>query len=306
MTQKYMYWAPQIFGKDHACALFELNGRTSLRYFGEKSPGDKGVFAWGEVMNVGFDDYLYNRTLVLNVGFDETKTEIMSNEFFVQPCAMIPAYWAGNYIFDSQEHVLNKRKEWYEWNQDTNPDAFNWDEVDIPEPTKIPEYIDKDIPVMENIQRILDIADPDLVCSTVSMRDESIDIDLKKYKHVIPYKSQGYKYLLLDLLGSTNPKDLQYFSDVEELFKEQLHKFKTYIRCLEDNECEWEWLDISDDEDYKEKFNIEKTLDFISNDPRWFDPIVQTNMTMKCSNLVDKYFDRYYNVLNDFFPKVLS
>lgn len=306
MTQKYMYWAPQIFGKDHACALFELNGRTSLRYFGEKSPGDKGVFAWGEVMNVGFDDYLYNRTLVLNVGFDETKTEIMSNEFFVQPCAMIPAYWAGNYIFDSQEHVLNKRKEWYEWNQDTNPDAFNWDEVDIPEPTKIPEYIDKDIPVMENIQRILDIADPDLVCSTVSMRDESIDIDLKKYKHVIPYKSQGYKYLLLDLLGSTNPKDLQYFSDVEELFKEQLHKFKTYIRCLEDNECEWEWLDISDDEDYKKKFNIEKTLDFISNDPRWFDPIVQTNMTMKCSNLVDKYFDRYYNVLNDFFPKVLS
>ena len=306
MTQKYMYWAPQIFGKDHACALFELNGRTSLRYFGEKSPGDKGVFAWGEVMNVGFDDYLYNRTLVLNVGFDETKTEIMSNEFFVQPCAMIPAYWAGNYIFDSQEHVLNKRKEWYEWNQDTNPDAFNWDEVDIPEPTKIPEYIDKDIPVMENIQRILDIADPDLVCSTVSMRDESIDIDLKKYKHVIPYKSQGYKYLLLDLLGSTNPKDLQYFSDVEELFKEQLHKFKTYIRCLEDNECEWEWLDISDDEDYKEKFNIEKTLDFISNDPRWFDPIVQTSMTMKCSDLVDKYFDRYYNVLNDFFPKVLS
>lgn len=302
MTQKYMYWAPQIFGKDHACALFELNGRTSLRYFGEKSPGDKCVFAWGEIV----DDYLYNRTLVLSKDFDEDKTDIQSNEFFIQPCAMIPAFWAGNYIFESQDHVLQTRKEWYEWHQDTNPDAINWDEIDIPDPTKIPEYLDKNIPVMENIQRIFDIADPDLVCSTVSMRDETIDIDLKKYKHVIPYKSQGYKYLLLDLLGSTNPENLQDFKAVENLFKEQLHKFRTYIRCLEENECEWEWLDISDDEDYKKKFNIEKTLDFISNDPRWFDPIVQTDMTMKCSNLVDKYFDRYYNVLNDFFPKVLS
>lgn len=292
---KYIYWAPQIFGKNHACTLFALNGLTALKYFGKQCDGDQGVYDYADMV----DGLLYRHRLHLTP--NNNGTHISTRSTFIVPVADIPAYWAGNYIFDNQDHIEEVRKKWLKH----NPTNVDLNSLNKP-PMKVPDYIDPDIPVMENIQRIIDITDPSLICPLDPLDNEPINIDIKQYKHYIPYKSQGYKYLLLDLLSSTPPSQLKDFIDVENVFTSQLRWFKSFMKYLESKDISWEWIDISDDNEYKIKFKLEKTLDFISNDPRWLDPIIMNDRTKEYIKLVDKYFDKHYNVLNDFFPKVLS
>lgn len=300
MSEKYIYWGQQIFGKGHLCTLFALNGKTSLKYFGKQTEGHLCSFGFGEFSS----DMLYSRMVTLNPICDNTKTEFYLEQYFPNVCASIPAKWAGNYVFEDEEHIYATRQKWL----DENPTKVNWRKVKEPGPTTVPEYLDANISATENTQRILDIVDPDLICTTTLLKQkrEHIDIDLTRYKHYLPYKSEEYKYLLLDLLCSTDPKKLKSFDDVEEVFKEHIFKFKSYMRFLEKRNLEWEWVDISKDEEYKKKFNLEKTFDYIIDDPRWLDPVVITDKTRKCLELVDKYFEKYYDVLNLFYPKVLS
>ena len=298
---KYIYWAPQIFGKNHACTLFTLNGLTALKYSGKKCHGDIAVYDYGEILtNTDGDDILYRHRVKLSV--KDNGTHIATQPTPVLPVADVPSYWAGNYIFDNQDHVEKIREKWLE----KNPPSVDWYKLSSPSKNPVPDYIDPNIPVFENIQRIIDISDPDLICPMDTFDGEPINIDVKKYKHYIPYKSQGYKYLLLDLLSSIHPSQLKDLTGVESELKFQRRKFKSYMRYLESHGCIWDWIDISNDDEYKNKFKLEKTLDFIVNDPRWFDPIVMTDKTKEYIKLVDKYFDKHYNTLNAFFPKVLS
>lgn len=300
MREKYIYWAPEIFGKNQACGQFEFNGLTALKYFGHVNKRDTGVFEWGEMIC----GLLYRRSVKLSA-LDDNTTSVDVSGYYCVPTASVPSVWAGNYVFDNQEHIDRVREKYKKWN-DSQSDIDWYHIPKYPEATKVPDYIDPGISVIENIQRVIDIGDPDLICTMDLLSEEPININLKKYKHYLPYKSQGYKYLLLDRLISTPPSQLKDFIDVENVFKHQLKLFKGYMKYLSSQGCTWDWIDISDDNEYKNKFKLEKTLDFIVNDPRWLDPIIITDKTKEYVEIVDKYFDKHYNMLNAFFPKVLS